>query len=69
MSMMAAAHIVELLVTLLQHPLQAAAPAHPSNNFQAEDQEGVLGPVPHSIRFVYVNLKSIVFSFHQFFLY
>ncbi|XP_049872058.1 ubiquitin-like modifier-activating enzyme ATG7 [Pectinophora gossypiella] len=48
----AGALAVELLVGLLQHPLKADAPAicKLADDDSAQDTEGVLGPIPHSIR-------------------
>ncbi|XP_053611614.1 ubiquitin-like modifier-activating enzyme ATG7 [Plodia interpunctella] len=48
----AGALAVELLVTMLQHPLRLDAPAAYNLNEETENSqsEGVLGPVPHSIR-------------------
>lgn len=52
---MAAALAVEMLVALLQHPLRVATPAVYNLNCDSSqdlpaDMQGVLGPVPHSIR-------------------
>ncbi|XP_042213780.1 ubiquitin-like modifier-activating enzyme ATG7 isoform X2 [Homarus americanus] len=47
-SYLAAAHVTELLVSLLQHPDKGLAEARV--NDQVDVKEGELGPVPHSIR-------------------
>lgn len=47
-SYLASAHIVELLVSLLQHPDKGLAEAQISQDHEAK--EGVLGSVPHSLR-------------------
>ncbi|XP_068081383.1 ubiquitin-like modifier-activating enzyme ATG7 isoform X2 [Anabrus simplex] len=47
LSAIASGFAVELLVSVLQHPLGAQAPADNSNT---SDQESLLGRVPHSIR-------------------
>lgn len=51
-SMMAAALAVELMVSVLQHPDRANAPAYirrPESD-ETEDQDGMLGIIPHQIR-------------------
>ncbi|KAK3868936.1 hypothetical protein Pcinc_025714 [Petrolisthes cinctipes] len=48
MSYLAAAHVTELLVSILQHPDKGLAEAAVSEHGGAS--EGVLGPVPHSLR-------------------
>ncbi|XP_068224634.1 ubiquitin-like modifier-activating enzyme ATG7 isoform X2 [Palaemon carinicauda] len=47
-SYLASAHIVELMVSLLQHPDRGLAEAQISQDHDAK--EGVLGSVPHSLR-------------------
>lgn len=47
-SYLAAAHVTELMVSILQHPDRGLAEAR--LNDKADVKEGVLGPVPHSIR-------------------
>nr|QEG53818.1 autophagy 7 [Macrobrachium nipponense] len=47
-SYLASAHIVELMVSLLQHPDKGHAEAQISQDHEAK--EGVLGSVPHSLR-------------------
>lgn len=46
-SYLAAAHVTELMVSILQHPDRGLAEASLND---ADVKEGVLGPVPHSIR-------------------
>lgn len=47
-SYLAAAHVTELLISVLQHPDKGLAEARLSD--QVDVTEGVLGPVPHSLR-------------------
>ncbi|KAG6441549.1 hypothetical protein O3G_MSEX001900 [Manduca sexta] len=59
----AGALAVEILVGLLQHPLRVEAPAiYNSNNDSNDEQnmQGVLGPVPHSIRGFLHSYQTVV---------
>lgn len=47
-SYLASAHVVELMVSLLQHPDRGFAEAQISQDLEAK--EGILGTVPHSLR-------------------
>ncbi|THX41474.1 E1-like protein-activating [Aureobasidium pullulans] len=47
---MASAQAVELLVSILQHPDKAAAPAPPVNDPEAQHPNHPLGSVPHTLR-------------------
>lgn len=48
--MMAAALAVELMVSVLQHPLETDAPASTGDYSEMENAESCLGIVPHQIR-------------------
>ncbi|XP_055331736.1 ubiquitin-like modifier-activating enzyme ATG7 [Paramacrobiotus metropolitanus] len=61
-SMIAAALAVELLVTLLQHPLEAEAPADVASedSYFPSDADSVLGMVPHQIRGFLSRHKTVL---------
>lgn len=67
-SNIAASYAVELLVSLLQHPLKELAPAYyaTTSNLACENQtdsktpEGILGVIPHSIRGMLSSFENIL---------
>ncbi|XP_067933572.1 ubiquitin-like modifier-activating enzyme ATG7 isoform X1 [Watersipora subatra] len=50
LSMLCSALIVELFVSLLQHPLRGSAPAHLAADEDSQPDESILGALPHQIR-------------------
>ncbi|KAK6904040.1 E1-like protein-activating enzyme Gsa7p/Apg7p [Kwoniella mangroviensis CBS 8507] len=56
---LAAATATELLISLLQHPLKAQAPAYEPAVPAGED-EAALGPVPHQIRGILSQWKTMI---------
>ncbi|RFU33509.1 hypothetical protein B7463_g2805, partial [Scytalidium lignicola] len=67
---MASALLVELLVSILQHPLEAAAPApktsqnqtSPSTEYERDPPDHPLGLVPHQIRGFLSSWKNMLIS-------
>ncbi|OWR49953.1 Autophagy-specific protein 7 isoform A [Danaus plexippus plexippus] len=57
----AGALAVELLVAILQHPLRVNAPAlYNLNSEESSEHEGILGPIPHSIRGFLHSFQTVV---------
>lgn len=63
-SNIAASYAVELLVSILQHPLKDLAPAYyaASNSVKSSDKtpEGIMGILPHSIRGMLSSFENIL---------
>ncbi|EDW01725.1 GH21606 [Drosophila grimshawi] len=64
-SNIAASYAVELLVSLLQHPQREMAPAYYANsreqqNTEAQQPEGLLGILPHSVRGMLCNYENVL---------
>lgn len=62
-SNIAASYAVELLVSLLHHPLKELAPAYyaaSANSKTDRTPEGIMGILPHSIRGMLSNYENIL---------
>ncbi|WVW78776.1 E1-like protein-activating enzyme Gsa7p/Apg7p [Kwoniella bestiolae CBS 10118] len=57
---LAAASATELLVSLLQHPLKAHAPAYDPSAAEDTDCDLPLGPIPHQVRGILSQWKNLI---------
>jgi ubiquitin-like modifier-activating enzyme ATG7 len=62
LSAIASALAVELLITLLHHPLQASAPADTQTSAVPLEPQSMLGYVPHQIRGFMREWKQVLIS-------